>query len=623
MVSFRPRSRAWITLLDAALMACAAAAIVVILGGRTRLALAGVRLAFRTPVNLVIFLTLGTALRLWIARGIRLLPSLTPPDRTRLDEERERFVRTAVRPRAFVLYAAAAALASVLWLTPNLLHPRRVPDRGDPVFSAWRLARFSHQLVHDPRHLFDGNIFHPASGTLTFSDATVLQGLAAAPFIQAGADPLLVSNLLLLITFPLNALAFFHAGWRLTGDLRPAFVAGVLGALYPFHGEHYSHLELEYTFFIPLAIVALLDAIARPAPRRGAWLGLLLAAQWLASMYLGLMLLTFVVPFGALVALAWRPPIRSLVKALVPAAAIAATAFAALGIPYLRTDAARGGRSLALAAAFSAEPREYGHPHGRLPAYQWITRENNRMEREMFPGFMVLGTAAVGAAPPLAAAPIASLVSGALAFDWSLGPYGLTYDDLYHWLLPYRGLRVPARFSMFVGTALILLGAAGSRRIIDAAARARLATPVFACLAAAALFDLRLDLRMLDYWKEPPPIYASVTPSMVLAEFPWEENAQDYMYFSTRHWARLLNGYSGSFPDAFIDLQKRLETFPAPDAIEAVRAAGATHVTFNCTLEPRKYRCLPTIDALDANPSLELVSGGRWEGDEVRLYRLK
>src|SRR5678816_4656938 len=151
MVSFRPRSRAWITLLDAALVACAAAAIVVILGGRTRLPVAGVRLAFRTPGNLVIFFTLGTALRLWIARGIILLPSLIPPGRTRLDEERERFVRTAVRPRAFVLYAAAAALASVLWLTPNLLHPRRVPDRGDPVFSAWRLARLTHQLAHDPR----------------------------------------------------------------------------------------------------------------------------------------------------------------------------------------------------------------------------------------------------------------------------------------------------------------------------------------------------------------------------------------------------------------------------------------------------------------------------------------
>jgi len=95
------------------------------------------------------------------------------------------------------------------------------------------------------------------------------------------------------------------------------------------------------------------------------------------------------------------------------------------------------------------------------------------------------------------------------------------------------------------------------------------------------------------------------------------------MYFSTRHWARLLNGYSGSFPDAFIQMQARLDTFPSQEAVAAARAAGATHLTFNCTLEPRKYRCLPTIAALDENPSLERVAGGRWEGDEVRLYRFR
>ena len=448
MVPLRPRFRAWITLLDAALIACAAAAIVIVLGGRTRLGVAGLRLAFRTPTNLVIFLGLGTAIRLWLARGVPFLPSLIAADGGRLAAERDRFAGTMARPRGFTLYAAAAVLASLLWLTPNLLHPRRVPDPGDPVFSAWRLARFTHQLVNDPRHLFDGNIFYPAAGTLTFSDATVLQSLTAAPFLLAGADPLLVSNLLVLIAFPLNALAFFYAGWRLTGDLRPAFIAGVIGALYPFHGEHYSHLELEWTFFIPLALVAALDVMARPSPRRGAWLGALIAAQWLASMYMGLMLLTFAIPFGALAALAWRPPLRPLIRSLAPAALIVAVAFAALGLPYLRTDRARGGRSLALAGAFSAAPIEYGHPHGRLLAYQWITRENNRLEREMFPGFAALGTAAAGLAPPLGAIQIASVVSGALAFDWSLGTNGLTYDDLYHWLLPYRGLRVPARFSI-------------------------------------------------------------------------------------------------------------------------------------------------------------------------------
>jgi hypothetical protein len=240
----------------------------------------------------------------------------------------------------------------------------------------------------------------------------------------------------------------------------------------------------------------------------------------------------------------------------------------------------------------------------------------------MFPGFAVLGAAALGAAPPLTGASIAALVSGALAFDWSLGPNGLTYDELYRWVLPYRGIRVPARFSVFVGTALIVLGAAGTRRVLAAAARVRLAMPAFAALAFLALFDLRLDVRVVDYWKDSPDIYAAVTPSMVLAEFPWE-HAPDYMYFSTRHHARLLNGYSGSFPGEWIALQNRLDSFPAPEAIAAARAAGATHVTFNCGLEPRAYRCAPTLAMLDAEPSLELVSSGRWQGSEVRLYRFR
>src|SRR4029078_10087241 len=151
MVPLRPRSRAWITLLDAALIACAAAAIVVVLGGRTRMGVAGLRLAFRTPTNLVIFLGLGAAIRLWIARGVPFLPSLTAGDGGRLAAERERFAGPAARPAGFLPYAAAVVLASLLWLTPNLLHPRRVPDPGDPVFSASRLSRFPPQLVHSAR----------------------------------------------------------------------------------------------------------------------------------------------------------------------------------------------------------------------------------------------------------------------------------------------------------------------------------------------------------------------------------------------------------------------------------------------------------------------------------------
>ena len=93
-----------------------------------------------------------------------------------------------------------------------------IPDPGDPLFSAWRIARLAHQLTTDPAHLFDGNIYHPLPLTLTYSDATLLQGLLGAPFILAGADPLVVSNALMLLAFPGCGLAFFYAAWRLTGE---------------------------------------------------------------------------------------------------------------------------------------------------------------------------------------------------------------------------------------------------------------------------------------------------------------------------------------------------------------------------------------------------------------------
>src|SRR4030095_1317722 len=116
------------------------------------------------------------------------------------------------------LYALATVVGSTVWLWPHLLRFRDVPDRGDPIFSAWRLARFAHQLITDPGHLFDGNIFYPRPSTLAYSDPTALQGLRAAPLIAAGADPLVVANLLFFIAFPACGAAFFYAAWRLTGD---------------------------------------------------------------------------------------------------------------------------------------------------------------------------------------------------------------------------------------------------------------------------------------------------------------------------------------------------------------------------------------------------------------------
>ena len=43
--------------------------------------------------------------------------------------------------------------------------------------------------------------------------------------------------------------------WRLTRDTLAATIAGLMGAWYPFHAEHYSHLELQWFMFCPLAMM--------------------------------------------------------------------------------------------------------------------------------------------------------------------------------------------------------------------------------------------------------------------------------------------------------------------------------------------------------------------------------
>jgi hypothetical protein len=105
---------------------------------------------------------------------------------------------------------------------------------------------------------------------------------------------------------------------------------------------------------------------------------------------------------------------------------------------------------------------------------------------------------------------------------------------------------------------------------------------------------------------------------MVLAELPRSHDV-DYMYFSTRHWARLLGGYSGFIPGDE-RLEAALREFPSPSSIARFRALGATHVTYNCRFE--ENTCEMVLGALDANPDLRLVADEHWGSGPVRLYQI-
>ena len=132
-----------------------------------------------------------------------------------------------------------------------------VPDFGDPFLSMWRAGWVLQQLRGDPRGLFDANIFYPEPLTLTYSDSMLLPGLSAAPLLAAGLHPVTTYNLVLMSGFVLSGIAAALLVERLTGSWRAGFVSGIVFGFYPYHFEHYSHLELQMMQWMPLALLAL------------------------------------------------------------------------------------------------------------------------------------------------------------------------------------------------------------------------------------------------------------------------------------------------------------------------------------------------------------------------------
>ena len=82
-----------------------------------------------------------------------------------------------------------------------------------------------------------------------------------------------------------------------------------------------------------------------------------------------------------------------------------------------------------------------------------------------------------------------------------------------------------------------------------------------------------------------------------------------YMLSSTRHWKPLVNGYSAFIPPTFYRICDALESFPAADAMRALRDLGVSHVVVHndAVHVPDNVDGLSLVDRRD-NISLYRVS---------------
>jgi hypothetical protein len=495
---------------------------------------------------------------------------------------------------------AATALFILLtfWFTwPQITSLDSVVPHQDPLFSTWRVAWIAHQLPRDPLHLLDANILYPAQGSAVYSDAAPLLGLIAAPLLWLGAPAVYAYNVMLLAAFVTAALGAFLLVRELTGSAAAGIFAGIVFAFSPFRFEHYNHLEIIWSCWIPLSLWALHRTLATGRWWFGILTGLFIAAQVFSCVYLAVFLATWLAVIGVLMLALRMLDVRSQAfRALVAGVIIAGALVAPYGRAYMGSSRVVGTRSIEEVQMYSAQAVNYiaSPPTNRL--YGWTSARWGMNEKALFPGVTAIVLAIIGVWPPLCRRRVLYALALLFALDLSRGLYGFTYGPLREAITFFQGLRVAARAATMVQLALAVLGGYGVARLLGVKrGHEETRLPV----AGTAVTAIAMLMTIVEYTNRPIPLMPLPTKptvlqswladqrDIVIAELPFAQAdrlpGEDprYQFLSTFHWQKMVNGYSAFVPPRYFGLMERMLHFPRPAALASLRARGVTHIVIH------------------------------------------
>jgi hypothetical protein len=496
--------------------------------------------------------------------------------------------------------AAALALVAVIvtWPLGRELTRSFPGDYGDPVFVTWVMAWVSDHISRLSMDGFwTGNIFFPERNTLAYSEHFIAQSVMVLPVYWASGNIILAYNVAFLLTFVLTGLGTFLLTRALTGSDVAGCVAAFVAAFNEYRLVYeVAHLHTLSLHWLPFALYGFHQYFQTDARRHllGGVAALVLLN--LSSVYYMAFCAPFIVLFVLAEAVAsgkWR--VLRVWLELWAAAALVAVLTLPFLLPYIEVQRRLGvRRAIDEVILFSARVEHY---RVALPAMASAVAA----AALGFVGSLIDPARRFRAMVTLALLVMAIWLSlgpvPKVTTDQTLGVPSL-YALLHDYVPGYSALRVPARFASLYFLFLAVLAGFGvvvlerrSRRVAQAVAA--LVIVLFVVRAAPERLQMNAPLASPGL-TTPPPAYLtprperpeiyraveSLRPGAILVELPFGDPWYDvrYMFFSSFHDRRLLNGYSGLFPPSFRARQRVLEHPLRDPGASAQAIGGATHV---------------------------------------------
>jgi hypothetical protein len=504
--------------------------------------------------------------------------------------------------------AAAYLIASAVMLAPicNFAQLASASFEGDARAFIWVLAWDNHALLDAVPSLFDANKLYPLRNALAYGEHLYGISLFTLPVYALTRNPVLAYNVVWILAYLLTAGTVHLLAWRYTRDHLAAMTAGMAYTFCFFRMHHgHGHLNLIWSFWIPLSFIAIERWIIAPAWTRLAAVVAIVVLQALAAWYQAVMIVVADLVFLIWLVAVERHPIR-LFRFGLQAVVGAAVAFA-LVWPFARPYLILRTESPAAVAAASADLAGWLVPPENTWMGQWLIAHQINGPRwiwgelTVYLGWTTLALALIGAivavrsrddlvrrtrffialggvAAALALGPSSREVAAG-SFGWS--PFGM----LTH--VPGVSLfRVPARYTQLLNLALALLAAtacaASHRRLGNAG---RIVTVVATLVLLSEFYLVRFPGGPPRSFPVPPVYkYIATLPAGAVLSLPdyartplWFQEA-NYQYFSTAHWHPIVNGDSREWPSGFVRLVEQLKTFPDRAAAATMRDVGVTYI---------------------------------------------
>lgn len=496
---------------------------------------------------------------------------------------------------AALLYAALTVLMT--WPLSSRLN---LMEAGDSSYFAWAIAWTTHALLNDPLSLPHANTLHPLRYALFLDEPIVATSILSLPLRLLTGDPIVILNLVRLLTFFLTALGVRALALSLGLSPLSAFA---VGALFSFSSNRVStpaHLSVLGTQFLPLYFLFLHRWARTGTAGSAALAGLFFGVSAWACGYQAL-LAAAILPIPILVLLEKKAFLRTAPLGIAAALALL------LPLRWLHQQALEPlhyERTVDETVFFSAPLQGLFSTSAANRIWGALT-ENLRtiVEADLFQGLTVLALCAFALLAvrrePSLRRPIAAYATLALcALLVALGPeirlFGTTLFAGPFALLRefevFRMIRVPARASVFLCLGLSMLAGFGLDRIRRVGLRVALVALALLEAAVAPLNVVAAD-RCLNASMPTPPVYdwlksqpldapvieLPILPNDGLFQRPRFDDSV-YLLHSTTHWKRLVNGYAGTEPAQYARVREVMKDFPSEESIALLRSLEVRYV---------------------------------------------